>query len=105
MVMYCNDLNIFMQCQNLRGQVIKVDNEFVTVNLGKRHGLKVGDELVVHHATQFTDSRGILRQSTQINGTTLQIRTIYNNHLEAVAKDSPLYGDIQSDAIVALKPN
>lgn len=100
-----NDLNIFMQCQNLRGQVIKVDNDFVTVNLGKRHGLKVGDELVVHHATQFTDSRGILRQSTQVNGTTLQIRTIYNNHLEAIAKDSPLYGDIQSDAIVALKPN
>lgn len=100
-----NDLNLFMQCQNLRGQVIKVDSDFVTVNLGKRHGLKVGDELVVHHATQFTDSRGILRQSTQINSTTLQIRTIYNNHLEAIAKDSPLYGDIQSDAIVALKPN
>ncbi|MGB1299204.1 MAG: flagellar assembly protein T N-terminal domain-containing protein [Psychrobium sp.] len=99
-----NDLNIFLQCQNLRGQVIKVNDGFVTVNLGKRHGLAVGDELMVHHATQFTDDRGVLRQSTQVNPTTLVIKTLYDNHLEAEAKDSPLYGDIQNDAIVSLKP-
>lgn len=98
-----SDLNSFLQCQNLKGYIIRVDNSNVTVNLGKRHGLAIGDELSVYHATNFTDNRGILRQSTQINPTTLIVKNLYDNHLQAIAKEGELYGDIQHDAIVSLK--
>jgi len=97
-----SDINAKLQCANIKGNVVKVDSDFLTVNLGKRHGLKEGDKLSIYHVTTFTDNRGIVRQSTAINPAQFVIRKLYNNHLEATAENGLLYGDIQNNALVML---
>lgn len=95
-----NDLDNFLRCEELVGRVINTNDNFVTISLGHRNGLKIGDKLSVHHVTRFTDSRGIMRQTTQINPTTLMISKLYKSHLEAVSDTGQLYGDIDTDAII-----
>jgi hypothetical protein len=98
------DINTKLQCASVKGSVIKVDSDFLTINLGKRHGLKEGDKLSIYHVTTFTDNRGIVRQSTIINPAQFIVRSLYQNHLEATTESGILYGDIQNDALVILSP-
>jgi len=98
------DINANLQCANIKGNVVKVDSDFLTINLGKRHGLKEGDKLSIYHVTTFTDNRGIVRQSTTINPAQFIIRKLYSNHLEAITEGGILYGDIQNNAMVMLTP-
>lgn len=95
-----NDINQTLQCIEVKGSVIRVDNEFLTVNLGLRNGVKKGDKLNVYHLNTFTDNRGIIRQSTIINPTKFVVNTVYSHHLEATPENGMLYGDIQNDSLV-----
>jgi len=95
-----SDIENHLQCLDVKGNVIKVDNESLTVNLGKRSGIKVGDYLNIYHLTTFMDNRGIVRQSTTINPTKFIVNNIYQYHLQAVPDNDILYGDIQNDALV-----
>lgn len=97
-----NELDKFLRCEELVGRVINTNGSFITVNLGRKNGLKEGDKLSVHHITRFTDNHAIIRQTTQINTTSLIVSKLYNNHLEAISDTGVLYGDITNDAIVTL---
>lgn len=99
-----NDIDDKLQCINVKGNVIKVDSDHLTVNLGKRNGIKMGDSLNIYHLTTFTDNRGIIRQSTTINPTKFLVKELYQNHLKAQPDDDILYGDIQNDALVVVAP-
>ncbi|MDP2559880.1 flagellar assembly protein T N-terminal domain-containing protein [Psychrobium sp. 1_MG-2023] len=89
-----SDINQRLFCEELTGEVLKVEPEQLTINLGTMHGLKLGDKLTAFHRQTFTDSNGILRQSTTINSTVLVVKNINRNHLTAAA-EQVLYGDIQ----------
>lgn len=98
------DIDEKLQCINVKGNVVKVDSDHLTVNLGKRNGIKMGEKLNIYHLTTFTDNRGIIRQSTTINPTTFIVKELYQNHLQAQPENDILYGDIQNDALVIVSP-
>jgi len=95
-----NDINQTLQCVEVKGSVVKVDEKYLTINLGLRNGVKKGDKLNIYHLNTFTDNRGIIRQSTIINPTKFVVNTVYSHHLEATPENGILYGDIQNDSLV-----
>jgi len=95
-----SDLNQTLHCMEVKGSVIRVDDDFLTINLGLRNGVKKGDKLNVYHINTFTDNRGLIRQSTIINPTQFVVNTVYSHHLEATPENGILYGDVQNDSLV-----
>ncbi|NRA61257.1 MAG: flagellar assembly protein T N-terminal domain-containing protein [Psychrobium sp.] len=102
-----SDINQALFCISASGRVIKVNktNNHVSINLGRRHGFKVGDLLSVYHQSTFTDASGIVRQSKVLSATTLEIEQLNEFHLRAKAHEGKLYGDIRlNDLVVKQQP-
>lgn len=47
------DIDENMMCQPTQGRIVQVNGNNITFNLGKRHGVKVGDEFSLLHANNF----------------------------------------------------
>jgi len=95
-----SDLNQELFCAELKGNVVRIDNQQLTINLGSTHGIKVGDTFSVSHNQQFIDNNGIVRQSLVLNGVTLIAQQVNRNHTIVDVGDKLTYGDINLNDIV-----
>ncbi|MGB1263871.1 MAG: flagellar assembly protein T N-terminal domain-containing protein [Cognaticolwellia sp.] len=48
-----SDIDDNMMCQPTQGKIVHVDGNSLTFNLGKRHGVKIGDEFSLLHLNHF----------------------------------------------------
>ncbi|WP_234418517.1 flagellar assembly protein T N-terminal domain-containing protein [Dongshaea marina] len=55
------DVLDFLKCRKPQGRIIRVSGEKLEINLGRRHGLKVGDKLRINHQASFIDQSGLFR--------------------------------------------
>ncbi len=48
-----NDIDENMMCQPTQGRIVQVQGNAISFNLGKRHGVKIGDEFSLLHLNSF----------------------------------------------------
>jgi len=95
-----SDLNQELYCNELKGSIVNIDNQQLTINLGSNHGVKVGDKFSVYHNKQFIDNNGISRQTLVINSSTLIAQQVNRNHAVVNVGKNMSYGDINIDDVV-----
>lgn len=74
------DLQMKLQCTKPIARILRVDGDQYHINLGKRHGIKVGDRFYIEQKANFNDEQGherIIRNPTM---TSMEVKRVYNNN-------------------------
>jgi len=95
-----SDINEHLFCSPLKASVIGVEKGQLTINVGQRHGVKVGDKFNVYHTRQIVDGNGITRQSLILNASTLVVQQTDHSHAVVGPAGKQLYGDININDMV-----
>ena len=94
------DLNTAVSCLETSGKILMIDQDRVVINLGKSHGLEIGQTLAIMHRSNLTAANGI--QFAHQRNTIEQIVIEQVNMQSAIARnlsDRPL-SNIQLNDIV-----
>lgn len=94
------DLDSTMMCQPTRGRIIQVNGNFITVNLGKEHGVKVGDEFSLLHLNNFKSDSGKTYSGFNINPNKVKVTSVYQQSAIATTVEGNLLDNIQLNDVV-----
>lgn len=89
------DIDENIMCEPSRGKIIKVDGNQVTINLGRDHGLKIGDEFSLLHLTHFTNKLGKSYAGYNLSPYKVKITKLTRQTAIAKTEDGRLFGNIQ----------
>lgn len=89
------DLDSTMMCQPTRGKIIQVNGNSITVNLGKEHGVKVGDEFSLLHLNNFKSDSGKTYSGFNINPNKVKVTSVYQQSAIAKTIEENLLDNIQ----------
>lgn len=78
-----SDINDALACQTSTGEIIAVNQNNVTINLGRIHGMQKGDTLKILHQSSFSDPSGNIRQQIAISEYQLVVADVQQYHLVA----------------------
>ncbi len=94
------DLDEQLMCQQSRGKIVQANADSITINLGKRHGLQIGDELSVLHLANFISDDKKLYAGFNISPYKVTITQLSNDSAKAVTTNGHVLGSIQINDIV-----
>ncbi|MGY0594852.1 MAG: FlgT C-terminal domain-containing protein, partial [Paraglaciecola chathamensis] len=86
-----------LNCLPTYARVLRVDNEQVTINIGKQDGVQVGDEVTLFKHAQFLDPIGKLHQQLQLHPNQLEVIRVFN--------DTALLGSISGAPLANVQAN
>ena len=86
-----------LNCLPTYARVLRVDNEQVTINIGKQDGVQVGDEVTLFKHAQFLDPVGNLHQQLQLHPNQLEVIRVFN--------DTALLGSISGAPLANVQAN
>ena len=90
------DLESELSCKiTLPEVIVKHNNELVTIDLGRIHGVKVGDKLRLWHTGSFVDQHGLPRNKVSQSEITLTVTRTYDQESEAKIDQPHLAQSIQ----------
>lgn len=89
------DLESDLSCKITLPEVVVARDDLVMMNLGRHHGVKVGDKLQLWHTGSFIDQRGIPRNKVTQSEITLTVSRIYENEAELKVDQEELASSIQ----------
>lgn len=94
------DIDENIMCEPSQGTVLQVKGNEVTINLGRDHGLKIGDEFSLLHLTEFTNNYG--KSYTGYNVSPFKVKVNKLTRQTAIAKtpDGQLFDNIQINDLV-----
>lgn len=89
------DIDDNMMCQPTRGKIIKVSGNEVMVNLGKRHGVKEGDEFSLLHTKNFTTDSGKTYAGFNVSPFTVKVVQVSEASATAISSQGEVLDNIQ----------
>jgi len=90
-----NDIDENIICEPTQGRIVKVAGNEITFNLGKKHGVKIGDEFTLLHKNNFTSDAGIYYPSYKVSSYSVKVINLSMQSATAITTDSGLLGNIQ----------
>jgi hypothetical protein len=91
------DIDENMMCQPTRGKIVQVAGNSLTINLGKRHGVKVGDEFSLLHLGNIMTDSGKTYAGFNVSPYTVKVTQVSQQSAQAITIDGQLLGNIQLD--------
>ncbi|RQW63984.1 flagellar assembly protein FlgT [Vibrio viridaestus] len=89
------DMESELSCKITLPEVVAKFGETVTMNLGRIHGVRVGDKLQLWHTGSFIDQRGISRPKVTQSDITLTVTRVYENDADLKVDQPTLAESIQ----------
>jgi len=89
------DLESELSCKITLPEVVAVNDSKVTINLGRLHGVKVGDKLQLWHTGSFIDQFGLPRNKVSQSDITLTVTRTYDQESELMVDQPQLAQSIQ----------
>ncbi|WP_019026977.1 flagella assembly protein FlgT [Colwellia piezophila] len=99
------DIDENIMCELSRGKIIQVQGNQVTINLGRDHGLKIGDAFSLLHLTNFTNNSGKSYTGFNLSPYKVKITKLTRQTAIAVTPDGRLFGNIQIDDLAVRYEN
>jgi len=89
------DIDENMMCQPTRGKIVQIAGNSLTINLGKRHGVKIGDEFSLLHLKNTITDSGKTYAGFNVSPYTVKVTQVSQQSAKAIATDESLLGNIQ----------
>jgi len=89
------DIDENMMCQPTRGKIVQVAGNSLTINLGKRHGVKVGDEFSLLHLGNIITDAGKTYAGFNVSPYKVKVTQVSQQSAQAITTDGQLLGNIQ----------
>ena len=90
-----NDIDDNIMCEPSEGKIIQVKGNQVTINLGRHHGVKIGDEFSLLHSNNFTSAQGRSYSGYNISPYKVKVTKLTKQSATAITLDNNLLGNIQ----------
>ena len=84
-----------VMCEPSKGKIIQVNGNEITINLGRNHGVKIGDEFTLLHATDFSNNSGKKYSGFNVSSHKVKIAQLTKTTAIAKTMDNNLFGNIQ----------
>lgn len=89
------DIDENMMCQPTQGRIVQVSGNSITFNLGKRHGVKVGDEFSLLHANNFVSDDHKSYSGFNVSPYKVIVDEVSNDSARATTTEQHLMDNIQ----------
>lgn len=89
------DIDENMMCQPTRGKIVQVSGNSLTINLGKRHGVKIGDEFSLLHLKNIVTDAGKTYAGFNVSPYTVKVTQVSQHSAKAITTDQQLLGNVQ----------
>lgn len=89
------DMETELSCKITLPEVIAVHGDSVTIDLGRLHGVKVGDNLQLWHTGSFIDQHGIPRNKVSQSEITYTVTRTYDQESELIINQPQLASSVQ----------
>jgi len=99
------DIDENIMCEPSRGKIIQVQGNQITINLGRDHGLKMGDEFNLLHLTHFTNNSGKSYAGFNVSPYKVKVSKLTRQTATATTPDGSLFGNIQIDDLAVRYEN
>ena len=99
------DIDENIMCEPSRGKIIKVAGNKITINLGRDHGLKIGDEFSLLHLTHFSSNSGKSYAGFNVSPYKVRVTKLTRQTATAKTPDGRLFGNIQVDDLAVRYEN
>jgi len=94
-----------IMCEPSRGKIIQVAGNQITINLGRDHGLKIGDEFSLLHLNHFTSNSGKKYAGFNVSPYKVKVTKLTRQTAVATTPDGRLFGNIQVDDLAVRYEN
>ena len=99
------DIDESLMCQQTRARIVKVQGNEIIVNVGKRQGVKLGDEFSLLHLNSFTSDQGKMYSGYNVSSHSVKVSEVFQDSAVAVATNQNLLSNIQiNDLAVKREP-
>ena len=95
-----NDIDKNIMCEPSEGKILQVKGSQVVINLGRRHGVKIGDEFSLLHRSNFRSDNGNHYTSYNISPFKVKVTKVTKQSSTAITLDNGLLGNIQINDLV-----
>ncbi|WP_077286300.1 flagella assembly protein FlgT [Cognaticolwellia aestuarii] len=90
-----SDIDESMMCQPTQGRIVQVKGNSLTFNLGKRHGVKVGDEFSLLHLNNFISDDKRSYPSLHISPYKIIVNSVSQDSAHATTTEQHILDNIQ----------
>lgn len=90
-----NDIDDNVMCEPSEGKILQVQGNQITVNLGRHHGVKIGDEFSLLHSSSFVSEQGKSYVSYNISPHKVKVTKLTKQSATAITLDNSLLDNIQ----------
>jgi len=90
-----NDIDENIMCEPSEGKILQVKGNQIVINLGRHHGVKVGDEFSLLHSSSFTNNIGKSYASYNVSPFKVKVTEVTKQSSTAITLDNNLLGNIQ----------
>ncbi len=94
------DLENQLSCRTSLPEIVNAHNSMAQINVGRIHGVRSGDELMLWHRAAFVDQSGIPRSRMVKSDMRLTVDRVYESSAEVVVRQPELAGSIQVGDVV-----
>ncbi|SEK50570.1 Flagellar assembly protein T, C-terminal domain [Colwellia chukchiensis] len=95
-----NDIDENMMCQPSQGRIVQVNGNQITFNLGKRHGVQVGDEFSLLHLHNIISDDQRSYPSFNISPYKVIVHAVSQDSAHATTKEQHILDNIQINDLV-----
>lgn len=97
------DLQIKLQCTKPTARIIRVEGNQYHINLGKRHGIKVGDRFYIEQKANFDDEQGHERIVRNPTTGSMEVKRVYENNAIMMPTNGYAPANIQPNDLAVLE--
>jgi hypothetical protein len=97
------DLDENIMCKPTQGKILHVIGDTITINLGAKQGVKIGDEFSLLHVQNFVSDKGITYAGYNVSPYKVQVSSVTEYTAIAKTIDNRLLGNIQRNDIAVRK--
>ncbi len=89
------DIDESVMCEPSRGKIVQVAGNTVTINLGRHHGVKIGDSFSLLHLNNFTSDDNHTYAGFNVSPYKVKVTHVTKESATATTSDDNLLGNIQ----------
>jgi hypothetical protein len=90
-----NDIDENIMCEPSEGKILQVKGNQIVINLGRHHGVKIGDEFSLLHSNSFTNAKGKSYAGYNVSPFKVKVTKVTKQSATAITLDNALLGNIQ----------
>ena len=90
-----NDIDENIMCEPSEGKIVQINGNQITINLGRYHGVKIGEEFSLLHSNNFTNNQGKIYAGYNVSPFKVKVTKVTKQSSTAITLDNGLLGNIQ----------